>query len=169
MNRSQSVRAAGAAAAVTAALALAGCEDPKALNNPPKPVDRVDQITVMAVPPAAVNWDAKPGADGVQIMLFFFRSDKAVLVNGTVEFLLYEGPVARREVLSREPFYVWRFTSEELARYQGRGRGIWGYARRLPWGPKAPESGSVTLVARYTSPTGGEVYSAPTTVAMKPD
>jgi len=154
--------AAGLAAAAT------GCAPPGSLA--PAPVARVDQITLLALP-TALNWDNQPGADGVQTIVHLFcRSPAApVLATGKLEFLLYEGRISREELPRTEPFHIWPFTAADLEPYVGRSKAGWGYALRLPWGPRTPRAGSITLAARYTPPGAREptVYSAPTTVAMK--
>ena len=145
-----------------------GCVLPP--NVPPAPVKREDQITLLALP-AALNWDNEPGPDGVQTIVHLFRRAPAqpVLATGKLEFLLYEGRISQDELPHAEPFHIWPFTAADLEPYMGRSKAGWGYALRLPWGPRAPRSGSITLVARYT-PLGAReptVYSAPTIIAMK--
>jgi hypothetical protein len=155
---------------VLAALAAAASGCPQPNEMPPRGA-QVDQITLLALP-TALNWDGRPGPDGVQTVVHLFQqaAPQPVLINGTLEFLLYEGRVSRDELSAAKPFHVWPFTAAQLEPYVGRSKVGWGYALRLPWGPTMPRSSSVTLAARYTPPGAGAptVYSAPTTIAMKP-
>lgn len=153
---------------VAAAVVVSGCPPPDA---PPPQVVRVDQITLLALP-TALNWDNRPGPDGVQTIIHLFQQGprEPVLASGTLEFLLYEGRVSREELAAAKPFHIWPFTASEIEPYLGRSKAGWGYALRLPWGPKVPQSGSVTLAVRYTplGAGGPTLYSAPTVIAMKP-
>jgi len=150
------------------AAATPGCPQPNAM---PPQTPEVDRIGLLALP-TALNWDGRPGPDGVQTIVHLFRppAPQPVLVSGTLEFLLFEGRVSREELTGAKPFHVWPFTAAQLEPYVRRSVFGWGYALRLPWGPRAPQSSSITLAARYTPPgaKAPTVYSAPTTIAMKP-
>jgi hypothetical protein len=164
------------AALVLGALAAAlagGCGEPgptKVSAEPPRPVEHVDQITLSLSPPTPVNWDDRPGPDGVQVKVYFFRVDQPlpVTVGGTLEFLLYEGRIERGGFEGVEPFRVWRFGPEALPSYLGRGLVGWSYAMRLGWGANPPAARSLTLRARYLPPDGPAKDAAPMHVAMRP-
>jgi len=152
-------------------LCVCGCrQGPQKVGAvPPQAVADVDDVLVRILP-AALNWDESPGPDGLQVSVLFFRRGGAlpVTVSGTLEFLLYEGNVARRAVAVADPFYTWRFSAREMKGYLVRGTVGWGYAMRLAWGGKAPAAGTITLVARYSPPEGRALYSAPVAVALEP-
>jgi hypothetical protein len=134
---------------------------------PPNPVDTVVAIDLW-LPPAAVNWDADPAPDGVWAHVFLYQAShpEPVLVKGTLEFLMYEGRVARASVAEAKPLRVWSFTSQELATREVRGMVGWGYAVQLGWGRQMPRVAAVSFAARYVSPAGPVVYSAPIALAL---
>ena len=150
------------------AAAAPGCVEPDASLKPVR-VTHVDEVTLFALP-AALNWDNRPGPDGVQIIVHLYRHPPAapVLATGALEFLLFEGPIPRDKLPTAKPFHVWPFTASQLEPYVGRSMAGWGYALRLPWGSNVPTSASITLAARYIPSAGPPLYSAPTTIAMKP-
>ena len=144
---------------------LAGCQPPVRTVGP------VDQIT-MFVATTPVFLDAEPGPDGVRVSsLYFFQEShpEPVAVNGTLEFLLFEGVVSSSRVLSSKPMHVWTFSGNDLAPHMGRDRLGVKYSFVLPWGQVVPTAETVTLAARY-QPTGGAwVHAAPVSVVLTGD
>jgi len=166
------MKAAASSLALVACLLAAGCGADSGRRTvpatPPPPVDRVDALELWASPPAAVNWDDSPGPDGVQVRLYLFQAvrPEPVMVNGTIEFRLYAGRIARGGDPAAEPLKVWAFAGEDLAVRRFRSLVGWGYAARLGWGGPKPETSVVSVQAVYRPPDGPEMASAPATIAM---
>ena len=152
---------------------LCGCPPgaQKVGDTPPAPVDVVDSVNLW-VRPTAMNWDDKPGPDGVQVQVYFFRRDAEhklpLTVSGPVDMILFEGNVKPSEMSSAKPFRTWRFSPEQMKSFLTRGWAGWCYAVTLPWGANAPRTDSVTLTAKYTAPEGRSLYAAPASISMGP-
>jgi len=167
------MRPAAPIALMAAAVLVGGCPqngNVAVSRTPPPPVSQVDKVSPEVVHSMPVNWDDRPGPDGLQVRVHFFRLDRdlPVTVSGTVEFVLYEGRLSTGDVRSARPFRSWAFPQEALPRQISRSRYGWCYAMQLGWGMHVPRSGVVTLIARYLPPDGPAVLSSPMLVAMKP-
>lgn len=133
-----------------------------------RPSQRVDAVQLMT-PPTAMNWDDRPGPDGVPVTVYLFRLDDpqpVTLRSGNLDFLMFEGRVGR-EALSTEPFQTWSFTAEELR--SALSRTMVGHCYQIPlaWTVKPPRTNNITLVARYRPVSGDPVYSAPTAISVR--
>ena len=110
--------------AVTAAFlasAATGCQDTgrvKVHNWPPRPVDRVDEIVLRLTPPSPVNWDDKPGPDGLQVQINFFQIDEplSVTVKGSLDLALYDGHVLPEDLAAAKPIHTWPFSRVQAGR-----------------------------------------------------
>ena len=154
-----------------AALTAAGCPGPERITpSPSKPVISIDNVTLFVTPPAVLNWDDKPGPDGVRIAIFCFQKAQgiSVTVSGSLEVQLYEqnGDKSMTELEKAAPFQTWSFSAQELPRFLVRADCGWGYAIQLGWGDHVPTSDKISLRARYKSPSGEVVYSDPLTMPM---
>ncbi len=171
MNAPRAILVAGIAAwLLSAAL---GCQDPgrvRVHNWPPRPVDRVDEIMLRLTPPAPVNWDDKPGADGLQVQINFFQVDEplSVTVKGSLDLALYEGHIQPEDIAAAKPLHTWPFSGVQLAGLAGKSAVGWGYAMRLPWGARPPAGVTATLAARYRSGGGNVMTSKPLYVPLGP-
>lgn len=159
--------------AAVAVLVLSGCGNTgpvKVQNHPPRGVAEVDVIGLRMTPPAPVNWDGRPGPDGLQVQVNFFRRDEdlSVTVKGSLELALYEGRIEVEHLGAARPVRTWRFDSVELSTYCGKSAFGWGYAMRLPWGSQPPPGPNATLGSRYISPGGRVVSGRPIIVPLKP-
>jgi hypothetical protein len=151
---------------------LVGCAQ-ESPNRPPEPVAEIDHILLM-VPPVAMNLDSAPGLDGVVVKVFTFRLNEAheQMVQGTMELMLYahEGPADMETIgklVTEPPLKQWSYGSTRLARRRFRDpAGLWGYRFTLDWGTNVPTTKRVLVIARYRSPSGKELYSKPTHVAL---
>lgn len=155
------------------ASAAGGCQNPGRVNvgnRPPRPVDRVDEIVLRLTPPAPVNWDDKPGPDGLQVQINFFRIDEplSVTVKGSIDLALYEGHVRPEDLASAKPLHTWPFSGVQLAGLAGKSAVGWGYAMRLPWGDRPPSGATATLAARYRSADGNIKACQPLYVPLGP-
>ncbi len=154
------------------ALALAGCGGPGGRGSlrPPAPTVDVAGFSLSSSP-TALNWDDKPGPDGVIARVQFFRLGandevRSVPVKGELEFLLFDSKLSAAEVTQAQPSTIWRFPAEDLPNFLGKQMGMWAYQMQLDWRKKPPKASIVTLVARWKKPGGGWKYSDPTLVAV---
>jgi len=131
----------------------------------PAPIAHADRIGLFVPESAIVNWDGKPGLDGVIAQVMLFRNEggglKSVLVTGDVDIMIYEGAKPANLSDAIKPFLSWTFNARELSqRVVGQYGSLWGYALRLPW-KLPPRSEKVWLIARYRPPSGRAIYSSP--------
>jgi len=158
------------------AVVLAGCATEGDISaggaSPPRPVDRVDRVE-LHYKAGSQNWDNVPGPDGLLVRVMLYQitdrsrgAVRAVTVKGELEFVLYEGKVGATELFARQAFQIWRYPPEDLRKYRVRTMGLWGYGIPLAWDLRAPKTGNVTLIARYTPPKGRPVYSAPLLISL---
>ena len=143
---------------------LAGCQAGQTgglLATPPAVTDRADYL-LLQVMPVAVDWDGRPGPDGLELSALLFQSEAKmpVLGDGTMEFAIYEGILTNQQIAQAKPFYQWRFTTAELVQAQQR--------TQVGWGDRVPRTGSVTLTARFVPKNGPPVYSSPVVIPMGP-
>lgn len=160
-----------ALAAALAFLCLAGCDQPTNVvtNSPPRPVTNIAAMLLEISPPVPLNWDERPGPDGVQARLYFFgRGDLPVTVSGGLDVMLYEQNPQRSipEAISDKPFKTWTYTGADLNRALIRTRIGWGYVLQLGWGADVPQTPKIVLRARYRSPEGPMLLSDPVTIQM---
>ena len=161
------------AAAVVLIATAAGCIQKKNVvtKRPPRPVDQVDRIVLPTQDP--MNWDGRPGPDGLAVQVYFFLRPPAtalpVTVTGTLHLALYEGQPAADDPQA-QPLLTWKFTAEELKACLARAAPGWGYVLRLGWGDRPPKASFVTLTARYLPPEGRglPVSAKPTTIPTGP-
>ena len=155
-----------AAAAVAAA---GGCEPPgKVSRIMPPPVVQVDRLGVHVERGTAINWDDKPGADGVFVRVYCYQyhQPKTVTVNGVLEFMLFEGGLSMGTIDKAKPFQVWKFTTDQLPAFADRSTVGWGYTMQLAWNKNVPKTRRITLVARFISATGAETFSVPVSIPV---
>jgi hypothetical protein len=150
---------------------LTGCFWPKPTSGPPAPVANVDAMELSASP-TAMNWDDKPGPDGIEVVLMCYQIPNSqpvpVTVAGTMEFQLFEGVVAPEKLSEARPFHVWTFQSWEMNRpgVLSRWYGLWGYILRLGWDAHVPTTEKITVTARYLPPNGQPLYAKPVVILM---
>ncbi|KKM71108.1 hypothetical protein LCGC14_1433920 [marine sediment metagenome] len=158
--------------AVVLAAALSGCAAgaDTLTASAPQAVDEVDDMVVHVVP-VALNWDERPGPDGldVSVYMYLYARKLPVTVKGTLAFEVYEGGIQGPDLATARPFFTWRFDADALQSYLGRSAAGWGYAIRLGWGPRSPATSSVTLAARYVPGKGRTIYTRPITIAARPE
>jgi len=158
-------------AIVVTAAVLCGCDQPPNTvgNSPPRPVEEVQVVHMDVTPPTPLNWDNRPGADGVQIRVFFEGSGTLpVTVSGSVEAQLFELAQGKTEgeALSGKPFKVWSYTPGELNGFLARTQYGWAYVLVLAWGDQVPKTGRIVLRVAYRSPAGRVNFSSPVTIQM---
>ena len=149
---------------------LAGCNTDghqKVSSAPPRPVDEIDRI-FLQTSPNAVNWDGKPGPDGLEVCVHMFRLSQPlpVTVRGTLRLTIYEGVISKKDLVSARPFRSWLFSGEELKAHRVRLMMGWGYAMRLGWGANKPTTSSVTLAIEYLPLQGNPVHANPIAIPI---
>lgn len=150
---------------LAAAAVISGC--PPQGEVMPKPVAAVVGME-MQVNLYALNWDGRPGPDGLEVRVRLYIPDpvRAVPVSGTLEFLLFEGRIPPERIEQTKPLRTWSFVGEPLQRHARPGPVGWHYMLRLDWGLDVPTSNSVTLISRYKLPDGRWLYSSPNSSIM---
>jgi hypothetical protein len=126
----------------------------------------IDQLHLL-VTSVALNLDRKPGPDGVGVRLYASRRGQAAalpITQGTLEILMFDGNVALDQLLQQQPRHTWTYPAEKLKpQAQETSVGI-SYRFAALWGEDQPKGERVTVVARYTGPSGQPIYSAPSSV-----
>lgn len=142
------------------AAVMPGC--PMGGDAMPAPVAAVVAME-MQVNLRAVDWDGRPGPDGLEARVRLYRGEplRAVPVSGTLQFLLFEGRLRPEQIEGATPLRTWSFVGEPLQRRAGRDMVGWHYVLRLEWGLDVPKAPSVTLISRYKLPDGRWLYSRP--------
>ena len=156
---------------LVACIALAGCAvegGPGSMRVSPRPVTRVDKVALLSLP-TAINLDHIPGPDGVRVQALLFQIDRPepVLVNGKLQFLLYDERVTPERLHTLKAYLVWTYSGAKLERHETRTLLGWGYAAELRWGSRPPRSRTISLAARYVPKRGPSVYSRPVLISMR--
>ncbi len=143
-------------------LALAGCVSsrPTPVRQSPAVITEVNLLTM----PVALNLNAIPGADGVQVRVFLVAEGQAKTVPmtaGALEIVAYDGAVNPEH----PPFQVWRFSPNSLIPYRFNSAIGAGYNLVLSWAPKILTQKRVAVLAEYLPPKGSPVTSAPSFIA----
>jgi len=156
-------RASLAGAACLAALVLSGCAT-NTKTPPRNSPSAISGLNLLGLP-VAINLDDRPGADGIVLRLFATSqaSPRAVpLRSGILEILAYEG--TPNPAAWPEPFHCWTFTPAELIPCEFNTLLGTGYKFVLNWLPRVFHSNRVTVIARYRTPAGNPVTSAPSSI-----
>ncbi len=150
--------------ALALALALTGC-----VSNRPTPVrhstEAITEVHLLAMP-VALNLNAAPGADGIQLSVFLVvtgHAKTAPMTTGALEVVAYDGSVNPEHLPS--PFQMWRFEPDTLSPYAFNSVVGTGYNLVLSWAPKLLARKRVTVLAKYLPPQGPAVVSAPSSIA----
>lgn len=151
-------------------LTAAGCT-----FHPLVPETMPDKLNVWVMPPTAINWDNRPGADGVRVLFFFEKSGKGqpVSVSGTLEVYLHEveGSVKLEEIIKAPPLRAWSFTPAQLEDFLATPpRPLTGFCYAIPleFGDSPPRSAKILIYARFRSAAGAIIYSQHTVIPMTP-
>jgi hypothetical protein len=150
--------------ALALALALTGC-----VSSLPTPVRRssgaIIEVNLLTMP-VALNLNAAPGADGIQVRVFLVAQGQAKTVpmaSGTLEVVAYDGSVSPEHLPA--PFQVWRFGPDALIPSAFNSMVGTGYNLILSWAPRILTRKRVTVLAKYRPPHGPAVVSAPSFIA----
>jgi hypothetical protein len=153
----------------------AGCvfEKQKARPKPPASSDSGDptvkEINLLAIP-VALNMDDKPGPDGFVIKLYATspkRPKPFPIEAGRIEVCMYDGVPGWTNAASDTPRRTWVFQPEELRRYQVQTSIGTGYELALLWEDAKPTRDRISVIVRYTPPSGPALLSAPSVIAVR--
>ena len=148
-------------------VALSGCTSSGA--RPRRSEDVVVEQLRLLTSPTVVNFDNRPGPDGLlaQVYAFGKGSAKAIrLTDGTLEITLFDGQHFEYDESARS---IWtrRIEADEL-RQLGHGSLIGvGYGVQVRWGESVPTRHDVTLFARYERSDGEVVESAGVSLPLR--
>ena len=127
---------------------------------------QINQLHLL-VTSVALNLDGKPGPDGVGARLYASRRGEAAalpITEGTLEILMFDGNVPLDELSQHQPLHAWTYPAEKLKRQIHETSVGISYRFAALWGDDPPKGDRVTVVARYTGPSGQPIYSAPSSV-----
>lgn len=118
--------------------------------------------------PAAVNFDARPGPDGLEVMVYLYEQQRPqpAEANGIIEFLMYDGKIPQDKLMTAGPMQAWSFGPAQLVGARSKGLAGTGYAFQLSW-KQVPAGNRVTVLARYTPIAGEPIYSAPVAISVE--
>ena len=150
-------------------IGLLGCASPKVKTptTPPAEGLAIDQLRLLSVP-VALNLDQQPGLDGFCVKVFgVSRSHpKPVPIReGVVEIMMFDG-LLPKGTNAPQPLCTWKYAAEELPQYELKGAVGTGYQLSPLWGEKRPARNRITVFARYLSPAGFTLGSAPSVISI---
>jgi len=121
--------------------------------------------------PSAVDLDGRPGADGITVRIFASTATEprgVPIRAGTLEVLLFDGPLRPGQPLPSKPLHVWSLTPQQLLPLASESKLGTGYQLTLPWTGTPPVRASVSVIARHTaSATARPVFSGPASISMR--
>ena len=158
---------------VSALAMLLGCVSSDATKKKPAQAPQtggqaITEINLLAIP-VALNFDQKPGPDGFVIKVFASnrqRPKPLEIESGRIEILMFDGAPGTAEGASFEPKRVWNYTAQELRGLEVRSSIGIGYQITAIWGEAKPAGNKISVVVRYTGPSGGSVVSAPSVISV---
>jgi len=177
---------------VSALFAFAGCKTTDQAKNPTPsrapmrsgsqipaatapvvaPSPFIDKLMLMVAPPSAINWDEKPGPDGVRVKIYLFQGNGAKgaigLKKGTIELMLFDGRITIGQIDEAVPTHRWRYTAAQLKGALNKTQGGYAYGLALPFEQKVPQKDIITVWARIPRPEGGPIRSRPVHLTMTP-
>ena len=151
---------------LVALVLVAGCtsEEPRRERPVVRPgPDRIEELHLFGLP-VALELDGRPGPDGIGVRLYASARGTArglAIRRGTLDVLMFEGAVDPELLRTTPPHEVWSFPATDLQAMSARTSLGVGYQLALRWAKRPPRSGAVTVMARYLSPDGQVLYSAP--------
>lgn len=136
--------------------------------GPPR-TPTVDHIQLV-MPPQPIDMESTAGPDGVQARVFLYQGPNAqtVLGDGRLDIMLFDGRLKQTGgKADPTPLKTWSYTPEQLQRFQSQTIGLWNYNLMLLWQDDKPTKNVVTVIARYTAPSGQQIFSAPVQVPIR--
>jgi hypothetical protein len=137
------------------------------------PSPRIDRLMLMVDSGSAINWDQKPGPDGVRVKLYLFqingsKVNATELQRGTIELLLFDGRFSIHQLPDIKPLQKWQYSAHQMKDASNVTAAGPAYGLALPFGKKLPKSDVITVSARVLQPNGSAMYARPIHLTMKP-
>ncbi len=88
------------------------------------------------------------------------------IARGTLELLMYDGLLKLGGSESQKPLRTWSYTADELKDYAYKTVIGTSYGLTPLWGDAKPTENRITVIARYTSPEGVKISSAPSVISV---
>lgn len=120
--------------------------------------------------PAAVRAGSTTEPDGIALKVFACKADdsKGVpITGGSLEVLLFDGPLLVVDPAKLTPRKTWVLTAAELKRYEFKKSLGVGYDLALSWREAKPTASKLTVLARLLPPRGAPIYSDPTVITLR--
>ena len=118
--------------------------------------------------PIALKSNPSGAPDGLAVRVFAGSRSRAKgvsIVKGTLEILAYDGALADVGTMTSNPAHVWSYPAASLLPLATSSSLGTGYELALPWKGPRPTNTRLTIVARYTPPSGAALRSAPSIMA----
>jgi hypothetical protein len=138
------------------------------ITNAAVNTDAINELNLLAVP-VALNFDQIPGPDGFVLKVYAGNRKQPkpiAIVGGSLEVLMFDGILNLSKPVSHQPRRIWTIPAEQLKNYQVTTSIGAGYELSLRWGDVVPVKDRITVTARYTSPAGERVSSAPSIISV---
>jgi hypothetical protein len=155
-----------------ACLFLSGCvsesKGKKPAAIPEAGSQSIQEINVLAIP-VALNFDERPGPDGFVIKVFASNRKRAKplpIEKGSIEVLMFDGVPGMTEGASLQPKRIWSYSAEELKHFENTGSIGLAYQLAPLWGDAKPTGNNISVVVRYTAPSGATIASAPSVISV---
>jgi hypothetical protein len=130
----------------------------------------IDELNLLAVP-VALNFNQDPGPDGFIVKIYANSSKSAKPVpieRGRFDLLMFDGLLNSADGIPPKPLHTWSFTAKELTPFEIHSMIGNGYQLEPLWGKDKPSGDKISVIARYVSPKGVRVYSAPSVISVGP-
>ena len=119
--------------------------------------------------PVPLKTSAAAAPDGLAVRVFASSRNHAKGIPiraGTLDLLMYEGPLGDTDLRVAKPARVWSFPAARLpANATVSSLGI-GYQFALGWEGVPPTQNRLTIVARLTPASGPALYTAPSVIPL---
>ena len=149
---------------------LLGCASvrPKPAIPKASPPAQIDQLNLLAIP-FAVNFDQAPGPDGFVIKVYAGNGNQPKPIpnlKGTLEILMYDGFLKENNTNSATLRRTWKYSADQLKSVVTKTSIGTAYQLALQWNEAKPVGDKISIAARYTSPEGATIYSAPAVISV---
>ena len=153
-------------------IGLTGCGTP---GNSSKPGavgrgsrEAIGDLHLFGVP-VALNLDDHPGPDGLGVRIYASAPGVArgvAIRQGVLEILMFDGSIEGAQLRTIPPVKMWRFEATTLRPFAAETSLGLGYQLALRWEKNRPRGPTATIVARYYSPAGAELYSTASGISI---
>ncbi|MEN9575978.1 MAG: hypothetical protein RL514_3833 [Verrucomicrobiota bacterium] len=151
-----------------ALLLLVGCGTPSGGGGSFGRSDVIHELHLLVLPvPLKSSQPGAPSGFAVRVFASNRKQAKGMPIRaGTLELLGYAGALGEAELRAAQPARVWSFPATGLAGNATVSSLGVGYQFALSWEGVPPKQNRLTLVARFTPPSGPAVYTAPSVLPL---